>query len=579
MDRPPQAWPQRSERRTFDVLRFAGHIFSDDPPAALEQARNVMLDWLESKHVPITPAVRAGESFTAVDGRAFNVSRYRDQERDMWAFQMNDPDQEVARRAWVTEGTLATGSDERVFVGVRLLVTTPEDAPEVVPATPRLVRDLASEFTLYRDSTILAPDGERIENDADMEALCEHLTDPGRRLPVFVITSLRSEGWWAAINSRTLARVTAGLARVVEVPPRFTRSLTHRFGSARTTFDGAVRAYLPGFSAAADPFDHLYFHPRELLEDGGVRAMAWLQTTAADISLVTTRLPHDLVRFEDIHRVATEHQRRTIQDAAEARASQLAHLLHDMRKRRERSEREREDATRSQGEQIAQLRAELAEQERSFQAYQELTEAQLAEEREYTELLEKDEAASRLRAEQLEEQLDNERQRRGRAEQANRSLQAQLNDRNARAQEDAATPQPEAWSEFAEWAERHYGQRLRFTNRARGALRKTKYENLALASEAITWLATTYYDGRAVRDADISGFRSQDAGVWVENCPCGSDSYELRDGKVSLHIRYHLKHSSSRRLTEQLRIYYAWDEETGKVVIDQMPEHVKNDFT
>ena len=39
MDRPPQAWPQRSERRTFDVLRFAGHIFSDDPPAALEQLR------------------------------------------------------------------------------------------------------------------------------------------------------------------------------------------------------------------------------------------------------------------------------------------------------------------------------------------------------------------------------------------------------------------------------------------------------------------------------------------------------------------------------------------------------------
>jgi hypothetical protein len=579
MDRPPQTWSQRSERRTFDVLRFAGHIFSDDPPGALEQARNVMLDWLESKHVPITPAVRAGESFTAVDGRAFNVSRYRDQERDMWAFQMNDPDQEVARRAWVTEGTLAIGPDHRVFVGVRLLVTTPDDTPEIVPATPRLVRELASKFALYRDGTILAPDGERIKSYGDMEVLCEHLTDPARRLPVFVITSLHPEGWRAAINTRALARVTAGLARVVEVPPQFTRALTHRFGSARTTFDGAVRAYLPGFSAAADPFDHLYFHPHELLEDNGARAMAWLQITAADISLVTTRLQYDLVRFEDIHRVATEHQRRTVQDAAEARASQLAQLLHDMHERGERSERERQDATRSQGEQITQLRTELAEQERSFQEYRELTEAQLAEEREYAALLEKDEAATRARAEQLEEQLDNERQRRGRAEQATRSLQKQLNDRDARARENATTPQPETWSVFAEWAERHYGQRLRFTSRARSALRKTTYENLALASEAITWLATTYYDGRAERDIDISGFRSQDAGVWVENCPCGSDSYELRDGEVSLRIRYHLKHSSSRRLTEQLRIYYAWDEEAGEVVIDQMPEHVKNNFT
>ena len=53
--------------------------------------------------------------------------------------------------------------------------------------------------------------------------------------------------------------------------------------------------------------------------------------------------------------------------------------------------------------------------------------------------------------------------------------------------------------------------------------------------------------------------------------------YSVRDGNVTRVLYDHFKYGNSRQNSEQFRIYYAWNDEGGRLIIGKMPSHLPND--
>jgi hypothetical protein len=102
-------------------------------------------------------------------------------------------------------------------------------------------------------------------------------------------------------------RATLGLAQVVVVPAAFTWVLTNHFGKQRSVFGGAVRAYLPGFSADASPYAHRLALPDHISSaEGAAQCVSWLRWLAAAESIRRTRLGIDVLAFATIRNASLE---------------------------------------------------------------------------------------------------------------------------------------------------------------------------------------------------------------------------------------------------------------------------------
>ena len=131
-----------------------------------------------------------------------------------------------------------------------------------------------------------------VRTESDAHDLCDLLEDPDRRLPVFVAALPEEESDSPLIDDCMLARATAGLARTYRLPADLTWILTQRFGSKRSVYNGAVRAYLRGFDGNDDPFRHslILRSYLELDKANAESTVARLRSLAARASLSETRL-------------------------------------------------------------------------------------------------------------------------------------------------------------------------------------------------------------------------------------------------------------------------------------------------
>lgn len=60
----------------------------------------------------------------------------------------------------------------------------------------------------------------------------------------------------------------------------------------------------------------------------------------------------------------------------------------------------------------------------------------------------------------------------------------------------AGPPPPPSWEGFADWCETHLGSCLALSSRARGSIKKARYEDVGLAAQCLVWLAGAYRRAR-----------------------------------------------------------------------------------
>ena len=139
---------------------------------------------------------------------------------------------------------------------------------------------------------------------------------------------------------------------------------------------------------------------------------------------------------------------------------------------------------------------------------------------------------------------------------------------------DAETPFPTTWEDFVPWCEENLAGRLVLAASASRELGRAEFDDVGLAARCINWLANDYRDARLRGgDPQLRG-RIDDTEGGVFNLPCGGDSFECSWNGRRHQVEWHIKRGANTRDPRRcLRIYYFWDEETGRVVVASMPAH------
>jgi hypothetical protein len=523
--------PETARVRERELLRVAGQLAGADAATAAHVARVEVLKWASKQIGDQLPTMASqGQSFEHLrGGRTCIGVAFSDDHRALWALRVDRPDANVAQRTWTTEVVIghAPGASSALF-SLRLLASTPESTLQVEPAVPGLVRQIAAVCGLRQGGNGLDGRAWHIASKHEAEQLVAELLDPMREMPYMVCSVVEREAL-PRINSQLLAKVTHGIARVVIVPAEFTWVLTQQLGKPLSVYNGAVRAYMPGFRYDANPFAHRLFFLGTSAEDERARsALTALRWIAANESVRRLQLGTDVLAFSAVREASLDFERKRLKAAGSADSEQL------------RAAQAQIDALKDDLRRSAETQQWLSDEHKAIEEHAQNLEQQLR--------------SAQFRIHQLLDQI------------------------KARGDEpDAGIALPDSWETFADWCDEVLSGRVVLSPRARRETKSADFNDPQTAARCLLWLANEY------RDSRISGASSDlrkpvDEGIHNERC--GADSFEFGWGNRKVNVEWHLKNGGNTRDPRRcLRIYYFWDEGSQLVVIATMPAHIRTGAT
>lgn len=517
--------------RERELLRVAAALSGTDHVAAARAARSEVLSWAAKQVSDQLPVAAAeGQSFEYLrGGRTCLGASFEDGRRALWALRVDRPDANVAQRTWTTE--IVTGyapASGPALFSLRLLVSTPEAFLPIEPSVPGLVRQVATACGLQHGDARIDGLPWFITSQADAEDLVGELTSPSRSMP-YLVCSIAEEESAPRLDVRLLAKAALGIARVVVVPSAHTWVLTEQLGKPRSVYNGAVRAYMPGFSQDANPYVHRLFFVEPVADDGRARstltALRWL---VANESLRRLRLGDDVVAFSEVRESSLDFERQRLKQAGSSETEQLkaAQIQVDALK---------DDLERSKAE-TEQWLSEYERADEEAQNYQQ-----------------------QLRGAQFRIQ----------------QLLAQIKERGD--EPDSAVQFPESWDTFADWCDEVFSGRVMLSSRARRETKSADFDDPQTAARCLLWLSNEYRDSRM---NGATGDLRKPISDGIHNERCGADSFEFPWNGRQVPVEWHIKNGGNTRDPRRcLRIYYFWDEESQVVVIATMPGHVRTGAT
>jgi hypothetical protein len=518
--------------REREILRVSARLKGEDVPLAAEIARREVLVWVENRSGGRLPvhAWRIDGYEYLTGGRNSAAVRVIDDDLDIWALRADDPDKNVAQRTWTTEVTVAYRQGAKALFGMRLLVSSPEDAPEIQPSVPGFVQQIISRCGLESAGIELEAVPWLVQTQDDAEALVDLLVDPTRKVPVFVLTvsESASEPNSPAINAFLLARATAGAAKVVILPAIYTWALTERVGKRLSVFGGAARAYLMGFTEDADPYGghKLFLADRVSTPSDASDVSVQFQRIAANEGLRRLRLDHDVLSFATVRSLSLDFARGRLEKEGAAPPELLA---------------------------AAELKIEaLADDLKRASAFEQW--------------LSDEQAAAEERARVAEAQLSV-------ASYRVQQLLAQLKIRGENP--DTNIVLPDSWIDFGDWCEQNLVGRVILSPRARREVRAPEFHDVGMAAKCLLWLANEYREKRiSGGDGDLRV--TLEGGI--QNDRCGADSFKIDWRGRPINVEWHIKSGGNTRDPGRcLRIYYFWDDFDQQIVVASMPAHVSSD--
>lgn len=451
---------------------------------------------------------------------------------DLWALRTDDPDKTVARRNWTTEVVIGSTPGQPARIGLRLTMSAPgaEIGDEIEPATPGCLRQIVRAMTLLRDGHRLPAGCWHIETEADAIALGDLLADPDRSFPVFVASGdeRAADPDRPLIDADSLAASVTGIAVVATLSARHTYTLSDRFGRKRATYFGAVRSYLPGFDAAADPYAHPLVLGESLQQSPelALRSLRTLRQQAARQSLLHLALDRDVLNFTTVRDIVLQMEQTKSVD--EIGAERLA---------------------LTRGRQIEALQEDIRRRQNWETELFAMVEA--AEDRAAA-------AEAQARGAILRVQM----------------LRAAMAGDTAAADQDAS---PDRWGDVADWCDDVFAGQLALTPNARRALKKAQFDDIALVIRCLAWLAGPGRDRRINGGGSMSEIQVESG---IRNASCGGDSYEADYQGRRMAIDWHVKNGGNTRDPKRcLRIYYGWDPMTQQIIIDELPGHRRTGAT
>lgn len=510
---------------------------------AFDMAARFAVGWLATKvGGALPPEALALNSFDTrgVEGyHPCHAIRLNDAHGSIWAARIDEPGSRPrAGEVWSTELFVERRSSRLVRFGAQLMARRPAGAEPLSLSRPRLIYDLLGKLSAEVDGEPISESVTRV-TAGDVNNLIDLIYRFDRRLPIVAVSTDSHGG--AQIDSSKLALRLAGAAHLVALDPRVSWELTRLIGKRMSTFNGAVRIYMPGVvEEEEDP----YQHPLWLAPPSG-RNPRLIDLLAERILPLGFRDGDGESRFWHLS------QLRQATSAAEAR--------------------------RKIGTEADQLRSEIVALSDEIDELRGTLETAKA--------LESIAAANEQAALHDVEQLKRENDR----------LRTALHRfENSNVEQDQAATKPidrplTDYDDLGDWADDVLGPHIIIHHKALKDCRQNGHpgmlEHIANTLLVIRdyWIPHRLEGGLERRDRAATAL----AALGVEDAACFArrekakekPEYSVRDGDVTRVLYDHFKYGNSRNNAEQFRMYYFWDEKRQRIVIGKMPSHLPNDMS
>ncbi len=210
-------------------------------------------------------------------GRILRWAPYRTEDTALTDIVVHAPDPLDRGLQWSTQVTYVSASTPAGTMQRQVSIRVGTEGgvangalPPVRP--PRLLAELDSSFTLVSNDGPLQRTPTQLEAGT-LDAFVRFvLCDPARTMPVLLLTELPDGGF--VLPPEQFAAEMFGLGLCFQLRHTDTFALSDAVGGhSRSVFLGSARAYLPGFSLDADPFQHPLVLARALALPGERRRL------------------------------------------------------------------------------------------------------------------------------------------------------------------------------------------------------------------------------------------------------------------------------------------------------------------
>lgn len=306
-----------AKARRIPVSRASFLITDRD---AFEKAINAAAVWMASTAASALPDAMSGDDFVFVapDNRAeISALNIADDQGKIWAAQIAYRGDRIAGREWLTELFVEQRHGSFVRFGAQLICKCSPRDPGFDHSRPRVIRDILAALAGEADGETLGNEFESV-NVHEVERLASLLYDPARRLPVLLVSVDDYGG--AQLDLDRVANRLSGTVhlRSVAIEPSF--ELTRQVGKRMSTFNGAIRLYMPGLDQESEnPFQH----PLWLAPSTGINSRA-LNQIASRILPLGFRDPEGDARFWRVGLLRQASSRMAADESRGSREEQLA---------------------------------------------------------------------------------------------------------------------------------------------------------------------------------------------------------------------------------------------------------------
>lgn len=533
---------------TVNVLALAAMLGKPghSSPKSFDAARSRILTWLGSKGFAVSNA--SANSHTELPDGELTIET---DGHSIWAMRFDDRRSMEDGAIWRVEATLL-GSATSPALSLRLIqVRSSEDAPPpVASGVPAVVASIAKDVGLQDAGAALRNNAVRINGPKDAAWLSDLLLNAHRSQPVILIS-----GDVDASADRLAARL-AGVAHVVSVDRAASNQLILQFGRDRAVFGSAVRLYRPGFNADSNP----YQHPIWALK--GTQLPKWMTNDifeeACAISLEVGDLDDRAPSFQTVRNLLSEQR--------------MADSEKRLRALREQAESQASTAE----ERIKQLEAIRIEQDSALEAYK-------------TEIRQLSEQVKQLRSE-----LQTTRRERDEALEEARQLRYQINNQwveetiNGSDQDEPYYP--DNWDELELWVDEYGEGKLVLHEKALKAVKSSPFKDIPFAYKALEYLVRYFVpmkqrapDDDALFQAEVDalkelGLEREPVGEALNNHRYKQSYRRLYEGKT-IWLDDHLKWGGGFDPATLFRLYFHYDEASGKVIVGHLTTHLPNSLT
>lgn len=510
---------------------------------ALEVSIDLCLRWMQPRaKVPLPPSARQREAFDVSDVLGANPCRaVRIDASDgvLWAGRLDFPDQEQPR-TWVTEFFAERRSGMLSRFGAQLTCVVRGESPPYEITRPTVARHVIEKLSAEADGRQLTETVTRM-NCAEIDEFVTLAYNSSRRLPIIAISE--TETGETLISPNLLASKVAGAAHIFHLSGEASWELTRAIGKRMSTFNGAVRLYLPGLTEEQeDPYRHPLWLYREETDD---RLISALTGRVLPSAFLRPEASSEFPRFSFVRELALRRPIPTV------------HSQHN---------------TVALREENVSLAAQIEQTNEDLDVWHGLAQ---------------EEERKRLNADAEIERLKAEN---ARLTAKAHALEHQFRDRAGSDVPTAPTDrQLESYDDLEDWSEEVLGEHVLIHQAALKDCKKNGHVNMLSRIANVMLVIRDHWIPAKLNGGNDrwQNAKAKLTELGVEDSHCFVDCEEAKR-TVGYSVQYegearvlydHLKYGNGYDNANQIRIYYFWDDERKCFVIGKMPSHLKNHLT